>query len=1280
MHPIESAEEIVEAILPRQSRWRAVARVLGWGAFAGYIVFAAIVLALRYWILPSAGAHVAEIEQFVTRALGERVTIGALEAGWQGLRPELVLANVTVYDRQGRPALSLPGVEATFAWTSVLTVSPRFKSLAFDRPTLDIRRDTAGRIYVAGIELRPGQGQDTGIAAWVLSQSEVAIRDAGVTWTDELRGAPPLALSQLNLLIRDGSTHRFALRARPPQQLASMLDVRGELRGADFSDLRSWSGQIYAELEYADLVAWKPWIDYPLALDSGKGGIRMWIDFADKNLTAVVADVALANVVTRLEADLPPLDLERLQGRLGARRGERDGFEIFGNNVSLTTGSGIALAPVDFRVRWQPADDPALRRGEFDASALELAPLTKLAAYLPFPRQARERLAASDPRGVISNLKVAWTGNVEDPQSYTLRAGFSDLGAEAYGRIPKFSGLSGRVDATERTGTLVLQSEHVAVELPGVMVEKALHLDTLNAQIRWKLAPDRLELAFNNISLANADLAGALFGSFATKPGSPGVIDLTGNFYRAEGRAVYRYIPDLPRPVAEYLKASVLGGRSSNVRLRLKGDLAKFPFDDPAVGVFRIVAKLDGTEFRYAEGWPAARQISGDLIFDGKSMSVVASHASVMDVASRDVRAVMPDLYHGDAHVQLEMRAEDQTGDFLNFISQSPVTKFLDGFTDGMRATGSGRLALRLDIPIENPDRSKVEGSYEIVNNQLRLDSDVPLFSQVRGQIDFTERSVTARAIEARFLGGPASISIDTRGDGAIIASAKGTASAGQFPRYWGGALVRQLSGGSAWQATLTSVRHQVVTLVVRSQLTGISANLPSPLGKTASEPLPLQVERVIRPASSGKEGEDAIKVSLGPSINAYFQRRHEDGRYVTERGVISLNEPPVLPDREGIALTGSLPYLDFDRWRPLVDGDGADGTSSLSVDLKIGALDFAGRRLNDFSIRAGTSGNVWIANVAAKELEGEIAWRPEGRGRIVARLKRFTMPEPAAGDAAPAESLTNLPELDIIADSLSVRGNSLGKLELVAVNQRLDWRIQKLILTGPESTLTATGVWRNWTVQPTVNATVTLDVSDVGKYLDRIGYPRTVQRGSAKLEGTVSWAGSPQSIDLATLSGNLSLDAKKGQFLKAEPGAAKLLGVLSLQSWVTLDFPRVFGEGFGFDSISCSASIANGVMTTQNFQMKGPSADVKMSGTVDLVRETQDLDARVTPTLGDSVSAAAILVNPIWVLPSFLIQRILKDPIGQIFAVDYHVTGTWTEPKVEHRKAEVRSVEAEPK
>jgi uncharacterized protein YhdP len=196
------------------------------------------------------------------------------------------------------------------------------------------------------------------------------------------------------------------------------------------------------------------------------------------------------------------------------------------------------------------------------------------------------------------------------------------------------------------------------------------------------------------------------------------------------------------------------------------------------------------------------------------------------------------------------------------------------------------------------------------------------------------------------------------------------------------------------------------------------------------------------------------------------------------------------------------------------------------------------------------------------------------------------------------------------------------------------------------------------------------LDVSDVGRFLQRMGYPGSMQGGSAKLLGKLAWAGNPQSIDYPTLAGDLSLIAEKGQFLKIEPGIGKLLGILSLQALprrITLDFRDIFSEGFAFDTITATAAVANGMLRTQDFTMRGPSAQVEMSGNIDLVGETQSLRVRVVPSVGDSLSVAGglMLANPVAGIASFLAQRLFKDPLGQALAYEYAISGSWTDPKV---------------
>jgi uncharacterized protein YhdP len=182
------------------------------------------------------------------------------------------------------------------------------------------------------------------------------------------------------------------------------------------------------------------------------------------------------------------------------------------------------------------------------------------------------------------------------------------------------------------------------------------------------------------------------------------------------------------------------------------------------------------------------------------------------------------------------------------------------------------------------------------------------------------------------------------------------------------------------------------------------------------------------------------------------------------------------------------------------------------------------------------------------------------------------------------------------------------------------------------------------------------------------------VRGGEGELTGHVTWNGPPTDLDYASLSGTVQIRAEDGQFVKLKPGVGRLLGVLSLQALprrITLDFKDVFGEGFAFDRIDGTATITGGVMKTDNLGMIGPSANVVMTGTADLARETQNLHVRVVPTVGDSVAAAAglALLNPVVGVGVWVAQKLLKDPIGQMFAFEYAITGSWEDPQVEKLK-----------
>lgn len=626
---------------------------------AALLVFAcgALMLGLRYWILPDIERYRGIITVSASQTIGQPVTIGKIEADWQGMRPHLSLTDVRILDKRGQTALALPRVDNVVSWTTLLKGEVRLHSLELERPELLVRRDAQGLLYIAGIALS-GEQSDQGLADWLLHQGRIVVRDARIVWLDEQRPAPPLVFEQVTLLIENGGLlenswlaeksglaagagrHRFAVRALPPAELSGQLDVRGNFHGSSFDDLRNWRGQLFAQLDYVDAGALQTWLPLPAGFKHGKGALRGWLDFEGGKAGRLTADLALADVRAQLGDDLPLLDLRALRGRIAWQESAQR-KEVSAHNFSMQTNNGLLVQPTDFYLRLaagdkQPAD------GEVRANTLDLANLTGLANYLPLEQNLKKKLAEFAPRGRVSGLQARWQNETDKPLQFDVKAQFDQLSLLRTADLPGFAGLSGEVAASERGGTLSLNAHALTVDAPQIMPEP-LQFDTLTAQSSWRADKDGLELKFSNVSIANADVAGNLFGSFRTLPDSPGQIDLTIALTRAAVHRASRYIPlaALDKETHAWIRDALLGGQASEFSLRLHGDLKDFPYPENKKGVFSIQMRAKGVAMEYARGWPRIDNITAELLVQGQRLEVIAPTGTTLGARLQDRKSVV---------------------------------------------------------------------------------------------------------------------------------------------------------------------------------------------------------------------------------------------------------------------------------------------------------------------------------------------------------------------------------------------------------------------------------------------------------------------------------------------------------------------------------------------------------------------------------------------------------------------------------------------------------------
>ena len=395
----------------------------------------------------------------------------------------------------------------------------------------------------------------------------------------------------------------------------------------------------------------------------------------------------------------------------------------------------------------------------------------------------------------------------------------------------------------------------------------------------------------------------------------------------------------------------------------------------------------------------------------------------------------------------------------------------------------------------------------------------------------------------------------------------------------------------------------------------------------------------------------------------------------------------------QGVAAVVRLDDLPLDTWEALLpstgNGEGEDDSWRTylpnRLGLQVGTLTTGGRTLHDVVAGITREGTIWRANIDARELSGHAQYIQPGAqqaGRLFARLARLNLPPSAVSDVESMMEATpsSMPALDIQIDDLALRGKALGRVEIEAVNQEAraprssprEWQLQKFNLTVPEATLRASGRWAaavdNRPRRTEMN--FRLDVQDGGALLTRLGTPGALRAGAGHLEGQIGWNGSPLALHYPSMQGQFLVKMGRGQFLKADPGAAKLLGVLSLQALprrLLLDFRDVFYEGFAFDTVQGDVQIRDGIASTHNLHIEGVTAVVKMEGSADIARETQQLKVLILPQLnaGGASVVAGLAINPVVGLTSYLAQWLLTSPLSRATVQEFNIDGSWSDPRV---------------
>lgn len=1345
--------------------WFACGGCLRWClrlALVLYFLFAALVLVSRYVLLPQVANYKPQVEQLVSRSIGRVVTIQALQASWQGMNPQLVLENVVLHDQNGQAALALPEIRTTLSWWSLMVANLRFNRIELNRPVLNMQRDAGGQIYIGGFLIDSRQSGDGKGLDWVLEQHQIVIHDGLLRWKDQYRQAPELQLTQVNLLLQNQwRHHRFALRATPAAGLAAPLDIRGDMLHPAFtrkiSDFSTWAGDLYVDLHQTDLNQLSAYVDYPALIQRGFGSVRSWLRWERGRVADLTADLKLSDVQGKLGRDLPELDMSEISGRVIASEkidlGKKYLPSIFGKaghtialeNFSMKGRDGMSMPATTIKESFTPGSNGQPERVELYAKFLDLEMFANFAEHLPLPADQRQMLADFAPKGQLKEFSASWQGSYPEIAAYKVKGEFIQLSMApqaaqlarpktarspakaAVPAIPGFENLSGTIDANDQGGHFALDSRDLSLQLSGYFVDPLMPFNRLQMQASWKFdKDDKLLFQIAKMDMVQGSMHASLSGRHvlpmrqSAQP-QPGEVDLSAHIQGFDLKQLDRYIPAVAEEdLRHWLTRGILDGRADDVSVRIKGDLAYFPFSASdaharSKGEFLVKGNLSGGKLDFTAGalsdngktalWPVIDDIKGSFIFDRARMEIHGDTAKSQGVELRKVKAVIPDLLTSGSVLNIEGNVGGSLQNILGYVAASPVSGWLGHFLDETKAGSAAALNLKLQLPLQHLIDAKVQGALQLMNNEVALQPGIPVVSAASGRLEFNERGVNLGTLKGYALGGPVVISGGSQKDSSIRIRLDGSATGEGLSQFLPAAYREQLSGrvsGTTRYTASINVKKQLPEIVIESGLQGLALNFPAPLKKNSAELLPLRIDIQPQASADSNVWQDELRVNLGSLLHArYWRKKAADkiASWQVVRGGIGVNAAAPEP-AAGLVVNIDTPVLQADEWRALTGlsagnnpaGDNrSTGAASLDIRpyidagvmaVRTGQLHILGKQLDQVVLGVSHLNDTWQANIDARQVSGHFSWtdnpaRP-GPGNISARLSKLIIPHSAASEVSDLlegkNAGTQIPGLDIVAEQFELLDKKLGRLELQASNQMnagaSEWLLNKVWLKNPDAELRASGKWSSRNDDGNTRLDYVLDIANSGQLLERFGFPHVLSGGHGRLEGDIRWAGLPFAMDIPSMNGKVKLDLSAGQFLKVDPGAAKLLGVLSMQSLprrLTLDFRDIFSEGFAFDAITGTAQIQQGIAKTDNLKMRGVNATVVMSGQADVVRESQQLHVVVIPVINAGAASVVygLAVNPVIGLGTFLAQLFLREPLAKAFTFEYLISGPWKDPVV---------------
>lgn len=904
-------------------------------------------------------SHTQDIAAYCSAKLNAPVAIGQIQADWNGLKPSLVIHDLSIKSQAGQPIVALKQARLRLdILKSLLNARLVWINLSLDQVALSFVQTDEGFWHIPGLPQRTEANKGVQLDAlldMLLLSTKIEFQNSHLSF--HFTSGKQVVLNSPSLLFENADDfHRLAMQIDVDAQARSVyLIVEGH---GDPRDQQNFSSHGYVQLNRFPTNEPVSAASAFLLSGSDKAGLH--------SEGTLDANIWFERRAGNKGYDLVgQLKLQRLSLPLGERRLALDDFSTDISGFWLPSGEWrLGLQKINAAMKEEKIVDVNLavtsagfkQPLQISLDKLDLGRLPRMleSSGVLGEGKLQQVVTTLNPQGHLRNIQVNLP--LQQPKDWQLRANLDQVGVSAWQGVPGLAGVDGYLQAGQKGGFVDIDSQqHFSMHYASIYAAP-MEYDSAKGQVAWHLQPENNQIYVNSGQLEfhqGAESARGYMWLALPWQRNTGDIDLYLQIGARQLNASRypKYTPSvLPQSLLSWLEQSIgpnNPGMASEAGFVYRGTLNT---KNPMARTHQLYLDIEDAELNYHPGWPALNQVDGRLLVNDAQVSASVTDAGLYTsrVQQAEVRA-RPRANGKGTLLEVDGEIIGAASDGIRVLREGMLRQYLGGSVDSWFVQGDMQARLNLDIPIgtgeQKPAGARQRVDVDLKAQRFELQNLNLAMDDLVGRISYdSETGISSDTLTARLFDEPVKAKLSTRkldDYNKTLIELGGTVDAGTIA-FWSKRPELLFLKGSLPYRAQVELNHRpkraknlvelspedepnnaqsaadfteqaFASVTITSNLANVSLDLPAPYGKLAGEERPLEF------TLSLQESQAQVNVRYNGNLQALLRTDRVRNNSLLNAN-IALASEAAFSDQPQFLVSGFLPDIDLDAWKAVLE------------------------------------------------------------------------------------------------------------------------------------------------------------------------------------------------------------------------------------------------------------------------------------------------------------------------------------------------------------------------